>query len=57
MFVIGGFRGIKTASIVHVVVEKEGNLEGGINGYLDEKNGVSLGEERNTYRIRSYFIL
>ncbi|PLR96512.1 nucleoside phosphorylase [Bacillus sp. T33-2] len=46
LFVIGGLRGIKTASILNVVVEKEGNLEGGINDYLDEMNEGKLGEER-----------
>jgi uridine phosphorylase len=46
LFVIGGLRGIKTASILNVVVEKEGDLEGGINDYLDKKNESKLGEEQ-----------
>jgi uridine phosphorylase len=46
LFVIGGLRGIKTASILNVVVEKEGNLEGGINDYIDEKNNSKHGEEQ-----------
>ncbi|MFF2449477.1 nucleoside phosphorylase [Neobacillus sp. NPDC058068] len=45
VFVIGGLRGIKTASILNVVVEKEGDLEGGINAYIDEKNKSKRGEE------------
>ncbi len=45
LFVIGGLRGIKTASILNVVVEKEGNLEGGINDYIDEKNNSKSGEK------------
>lgn len=45
LFVIGGLRGIKTASILNVVVEQEGNLEGGINDYVDEKNNSKRGEE------------
>lgn len=45
LFVIGGLRGIKTASILNVVVEKEGDLEGGINDYIDEKNRSKQGEE------------
>jgi len=45
LFVIGGLRGIKTASILNVVVEKEGNLEGGINDYIDAKNNSKRGEE------------
>jgi uridine phosphorylase len=44
LFVIGGLRGIKTASILNVVVEQEGNLEGGINDYIDEKNNSKQGE-------------
>ena len=46
LFVIGGLRGVKTASILNVVVEKEGNLEGGINAYVDEETSCKLGEER-----------
>jgi uridine phosphorylase len=46
LFVIGGLRGIKTASILNVVVEKEGDLEGGINDYIDEKNNSRRGEEQ-----------
>ena len=45
LFVIGGLRGIKTASILNVVVEKEGDLEGGINDYIDAKNNSKRGEE------------
>jgi uridine phosphorylase len=39
LFVIGRLRGIKTASILNVVVEYEGNLEEGINEYVDSKSG------------------
>ncbi|WP_040206028.1 nucleoside phosphorylase [Neobacillus jeddahensis] len=45
LFVIGGLRGIKTASILNVVVEQEGDLEGGINDYIDKKNSSKQGEE------------
>jgi uridine phosphorylase len=45
LFVIGGLRGIKTASIFNVVVEKERDLEGGIHDYIDEKNNSKRGEE------------
>ena len=45
LFVIGGLRGIKTASILNVVVEIEGDLEGGINDYVDAKNNSKRGEE------------
>ncbi|NHM31642.1 nucleoside phosphorylase [Neobacillus terrae] len=46
LFVIGGLRGVKTASILNVVVEKDENLEGGINNYIDGDNAAKLGEER-----------
>jgi uridine phosphorylase len=39
IFVIGGLRGVKTASILNVVVEHEGNLEEEINDYVDSKRG------------------
>jgi uridine phosphorylase len=46
LFVIGRLRGIKTASILNVVVEQEGNLEGGINDYLEGEQNSKRGEER-----------
>lgn len=46
LFVIGGLRGIKTASILNVVVEYEENLEEGINSYASGKDDTLLGEER-----------
>ncbi|MFZ7942971.1 uridine phosphorylase [Neobacillus sp. 19] len=45
LFVIGRLRGLKTATILNVVVEKEGDLEGGINDYIDAKNNSKRGEE------------
>ena len=45
LFVIGGLRGIKTASILNVVVEKEGDLEGGINDYVEKEAKSKRGEE------------
>jgi uridine phosphorylase len=45
LFVIGGLRGIKTASILNVVVEKEGDLEEGINDYVDSTSASKRGEE------------
>ena len=45
LFVIGRLRGIKTASVLNVVVEKEGDLERGINEYVDKK-AASVGEEK-----------
>jgi uridine phosphorylase len=49
LFVIGGLRGIKTASILNVVVEKEGDLEGGINDYVEESAAAKLGEEKEIH--------
>ncbi|MDP4162111.1 MAG: nucleoside phosphorylase [Bacillota bacterium] len=46
LFVIGRLRGLKTASLLNVVVEKEGDLEGGINDYLDKNNASKLGESK-----------
>ena len=45
LFTIGGLRGIKTASILNNVVEFEGNLEEGINQYVDGKSAVEQGEK------------
>ncbi|AWI05094.1 nucleoside phosphorylase [Clostridium drakei] len=46
LFVIGGLRGLKTASILNVVVEFDGNLEEDINGYVDGENGTLDGEKK-----------
>jgi uridine phosphorylase len=45
LFVVGSLRGIKTASILNVVVEREGDLEEGINDYVDSKSASKRGEE------------
>jgi uridine phosphorylase len=46
LFVIGGLREIKVASILNVVVEAEGDLEGGINDYVDQAGASAAGEEK-----------
>lgn len=46
LFVIGGLRNIKAGSILNVVVESNGNLEGGINDYVDENIQLIDGEEK-----------
>lgn len=46
LFVIGGLRGLKTASILNVVVEKKGELESGINEYVDGDALAKEGEKR-----------
>jgi uridine phosphorylase len=46
LFVIGRLRGIRTASILNVVVQAEGDLKGGINEYVDQTSANAQGEER-----------
>ncbi|HBG17642.1 MAG TPA: uridine phosphorylase [Firmicutes bacterium] len=46
LFVIGGLRGVKTGSVLNVVVEKAGNLECGINDYVDGDAAAMDGEKR-----------
>jgi uridine phosphorylase len=46
LFVIGGLRGMKTASILNVVVERRGDLESGINGYVDGEGRTASGERK-----------
>ncbi|HEX2986531.1 MAG TPA: nucleoside phosphorylase [Caproiciproducens sp.] len=45
LFVIGGLRGVRTASILNTVVESSGGLEDGINGYVDGESLTKTGEE------------
>lgn len=46
LFVVGGLRKLRVASILNVVVEAEGELERGINQYVEEGNMSVVGEER-----------
>lgn len=46
LFVIGGLRNLRTASVLNVVVEKEGDLEQGINSYVDGRTAILDGEEK-----------
>lgn len=46
LFVVGGLRGVKTASILNNVVEVAGNLEEEINHYVDGASAVAEGEKR-----------
>lgn len=46
LFVVGGLRGVKTASILNNVVEVEGDLMGEINNYVNGESAVSEGEKR-----------
>lgn len=45
LFVIGALRNIKTASILNVVVESNGNLESGINDYVGGESQTAIGEK------------
>lgn len=45
LFTIGTLRGMKTASILNVVVESNGSLDEGINNYTDMVNETSKGEK------------
>lgn len=45
LFVIGGLRKLKTASILNVVVESDGKLDEGINSYVTGENITLLGEK------------
>ena len=46
LFVVGGLRGVKTASILNNVVEVEGDLQGEINNYVNGESAVAEGEKR-----------
>lgn len=46
LFVVGGLRKVRTASILNVVVESDGELKDDINDYVDGKNTVIDGEKR-----------
>lgn len=46
LFVVGGLRGVKTASILNNVVEVEGDLMNEINSYVDGESAVAEGEKR-----------
>ena len=46
LFVVGSLRGFKTAAILNNVVEFEGDLEEGINSYVDGTSAVAEGEKR-----------
>jgi uridine phosphorylase len=45
LFVIGSLRGLKTASVLNVVVEYTGDLSSGINDYVDGSSLTAVGEQ------------
>ena len=46
LFVVGGLRGVKTASILNNVVEVDGDLQNEINSYVNGESAVAEGEKR-----------
>lgn len=45
LFVVGSLRGLKTGSLLNIVVEAENSLEEGINSYVEKEKQAVLGEE------------
>lgn len=51
LFVIGGLRNLKTASVLNVVVESDGKLDEGVNNYVDGESESALGEKREILTV------
>lgn len=51
LFVIGRLRGIKTASVLNVVVEYNNELDNGINDYVDGENMTMMGEKHEILTV------
>jgi uridine phosphorylase len=51
LFVIGGIRNLKTASVLNVVVENDGNLDSGINSYVNGESVTALGEKKEILTV------
>jgi len=51
LFVIGSLRNVKTASVLNVVVEQKGNLENGINEYVNGENQTAVGERNEILTV------
>lgn len=51
LFVIGGLRGIKAASVLNVVVEYNNVLDNGINDYVDGENAAMTGESHEILTV------
>lgn len=56
LFVVGGLRGVKTASILNNVVEVKGNLKDEINNYVDGVSAVAEGEKREILTALEAFV-
>lgn len=46
LFVVGGLRGLQTASILNVVVTSDGDLESGINDFVSKESKVAEAEQK-----------
>lgn len=51
LFVIGGLRKLRTASILNVVVESNGKLDDGINDYVDGESKTAIGEKKEIITV------
>ena len=51
LFVVGGIRNLRTASVLNVVVQNEENLEQGINSYVKGENETILGEKNEIITV------
>ena len=51
LFVIGSLRKLKTGSVLNVVVESNGNLDEGINSYVDGESITAQGEKREILTV------
>ena len=56
LFVVGGLRGVKTASILNNVVEFQADVMEGINNYVDEASAVAEGERREIITALEAFV-
>ena len=45
LFVVGALRGLRTGSLLNIVVEVENSLEEGLNNYVEKEKQAILGEE------------
>jgi len=46
LFIVGGLRGLRTGSILNIVVESENEVQTGINNYVNQERTAILGEKK-----------
>ena len=56
LFIVGGLRGVKTASILNTVVESEENLEDNINQYTSGESQMMEGERKEILTALHAFV-